>query len=146
MALGRLRALVMDREARCAAVHGVTKSQTRLSNWTELMNFYLSERQKFILSILILVRMSKPVMPKIWVEVKIVQPVSICKHFKCICSLTSQSNSPLCDLRFSVIHGVTKSQTRLSDWTEGTPKIFSRDLLCQMLFIILRYHLPFYTM
>ena len=59
--------------------------------------------------------MSKPVMPKIWVEVKIAQPVSICKHFKCICSLTSQSNSPLCDLRFSVIHGVTKSQTRLSD-------------------------------
>jgi len=28
--------LVMDREASCAAVHGVTKSQTRLSDWTEL--------------------------------------------------------------------------------------------------------------
>ena len=26
----------MDREASCAAVHGVAKSQTRLSDWTEL--------------------------------------------------------------------------------------------------------------
>ena len=34
--LGELRKLVMDREAWCAAIHGVVKSQTRLSNWTEL--------------------------------------------------------------------------------------------------------------
>ena len=32
MGLGGLRELVMDREARCSAVHGVSKSQTRLSN------------------------------------------------------------------------------------------------------------------
>ena len=36
MSLGELRVLVMDREPWHAAVHGVTKSRTWLSNWTEL--------------------------------------------------------------------------------------------------------------
>ena len=42
MSLRELRELVMDREAWCAALHEVTKSQTWLSNWTEL-NWQLEE-------------------------------------------------------------------------------------------------------
>ena len=32
MSLSKIQEIVKDREAQCAAVHGVTKSQTRLSN------------------------------------------------------------------------------------------------------------------
>ena len=41
VSLGELRELMMDREAWRAMIHGVTKSRTRLSDWTELRGVLL---------------------------------------------------------------------------------------------------------
>ena len=52
MSLSTLGEFVMDREAWRAAIHGVAKSQTRLSDWTEL-NWIIGNLEQFIMCILV---------------------------------------------------------------------------------------------
>ena len=67
VSLSELQELVMDREAWCAVIHGVTKSQTRLSDWTEL-NWYLPWRATLLPGEVSLVLGLTALYPFLWAE------------------------------------------------------------------------------
>ena len=78
MSLSKLQELVMDREAWRVAVHGVAKSRTRLSNWTELCPYWL-----YVLHV---------------AGCKLIAPLGIiyCSSLTCYCSFSGFVHYSLC--------------------------------------------------
>ena len=86
MSLSKLREFVIDREAWCAAIHEVAKSQTRLSDWTELNWTLLKSSRKHY--VFIFLKLNK--------QYNVITLKCLCHDYignACFCSIKLQRNN-----------------------------------------------------
>ena len=94
MSLSELRELVMDREAWRAAIHGVAKNQTRLSDWTDWLPITVALPSVWIL-LIVSFWYSSPGSSVLWISCKL---AANAKHFSDLWSVPLEDGKWLCDL------------------------------------------------
>ena len=99
MTLSELQELVMDRDAWCAVIHGVTKSQTWLSDWAKLKSL---EEQKSILSGSLLARSLRSQCGQSWLFLNLFQALPwLLGVYNIWCSVACRSILPALYMMFS---------------------------------------------